>query len=84
MFVAQKKTLKVDIDGGIRDRFLLICQRKNISQVGAVEGLLAYFSDLDDVHQSMVLGQVEQSQDLTEIVLKRMAAKKGRRPDEKK
>jgi len=57
-----------------------LCERKKITQQNAIEALIDFALMQDDVALSMLLGQTEATDDLIEVVLRRMKGRKRKEP----
>jgi hypothetical protein len=65
------KNLRVVLEGELKDQFAGLLERKQISQQKAIEQLVRFVVAQEDVAQSMLLGQIEPTDDLLEIVLRK-------------
>ena len=71
-----EKDLRVRLRPGLKERFDEICLDKRISQVDAVNELVAWFNLQDDMLQSIIWKQVKSNgqDDVARLVLDRVAA----------
>lgn len=72
------ENLRIRVKRSVNERFSELCTRKRITKQDAIEGLLlSLLMQDDDTVQSMMMGQVEVTDDLIELVLRRLARKRG-------
>ncbi|MEX2670517.1 MAG: hypothetical protein WD294_00265 [Phycisphaeraceae bacterium] len=70
-----KENLRIRLDRSFKSQLDAVFARKGISQQEAVERILGWFLRLDDIPQSIVLGQIEEKHhgDLARMLLEQMA-----------
>lgn len=64
----QKKNLRVELSGDTKDAFERLVERKKISQRKAIERMIEFLVAQGDVAQSMILGQIQPSPKLMELI----------------
>jgi hypothetical protein len=80
---AEEVNLKFLIDGDLRETLGTVLDRKGITLTRGMTELISWFCGLDDVAQSMVLGQISATPELIKIALqhsspmKRVGASSG-------
>lgn len=85
--MAEEKSSRIVFKAAWRDEWVELLKRKTIGQQTAVERLIEFLLAQDDVAQSLILGQIDPSEDSLKIILqnaaknahRRMAAKYGKR-----
>lgn len=84
MFVAIEEnleSLRIRVSGDVKRELDALVERKQTTQQAVVNSVLRWLFEQDDLVQSMVLGQVRPSEDLAELIIRRLAEKaRGPRP----
>ena len=73
LVVANVENFKFRVSPDLKKRWLAFCETKRISQRDAIVATVEFLLAQDEVIQSMLLGQVQSSPDLIELVLRRLA-----------
>jgi hypothetical protein len=63
------------MNGEIRSRFDAQIERSGISLKSAIERLLTFYCDQDELTQAMILGQIPPREDVIELILRNLLAK---------
>lgn len=69
------KETRITFPDHINSKWKALVSRKSIGQQRAIERLIEFILKQDDALQSMILGQIEPSDDLVELVLRRLKVK---------
>jgi hypothetical protein len=79
LLVATDTNLRIRVPEEMAKQLDGLVEDKHITKQDVYDALLRMLLDQDDLTQSMLLGQVKPAPELIEIVLKRLAAAKGKR-----
>jgi hypothetical protein len=79
----EKKSARIVFPPEFRAEWWKLIRKKGMTQQGAVERLIRFVLDQDDLIQSMILDQVDTSDDLMTVALKRIAARKKSKPPDR-
>lgn len=77
MIVTEPKNLRIVIPAELKDQWNALVEGKGISQQKAIEALVKFLLDQDDLAQSVVLGQVKPTPDVMRVIFERIAEKAG-------
>lgn len=72
MFMVEPKNLRFRVDEGFKDRWVEMCEARNINQQKAINALIGWFLNQDDTVQLMIFGSMKPRSDLIELVLNRL------------
>lgn len=70
--MAERENFRFRLDPEKKRRWVEMCDRKNVGQQDAIESILGWVLAQDDLTQSMLLGQIAATDDLLEMVLRRL------------
>lgn len=75
MFVAELENLRIRVTERTNAGLTRLSEARKISKQDAIEALLVWFLDLDEMLQAMILGQVPDTYgpDVVKLVLRRLA-----------
>ena len=76
----EPKNLRFRLPEDVKYAWVAMCERKKIGQQDAIQALVDFALAQDDVALSMLLGQTEATDDLIEVVLRRMKGRKRKEP----
>jgi hypothetical protein len=80
MLVADKENFRFRLDGKLKEEFMEMCEQRKISQQEAISAVIGWIVNADDLMQSMILGQLPATDDLVQIVLRRMSKHRDGQP----
>lgn len=70
MVVSLEENLRFRISRDLKERWTRACEERKISQQDAINALVEFFVDRDELVQLMILGQVSRSADLVRLALR--------------
>lgn len=74
-----REDLRVRLRPGLKERLEKTMEAKQTTQTKLVNQLVSWFLDQEGLLQSVILGQIEPTEDLVELILRRRRRPAGKR-----
>lgn len=76
-----RESFRFRLPGQLKEEWVRMCLTKKISQQEAIEAVIGFLLAQDDTTRSMLLGQIAATDDLIELVLRRIRdSRRSKRP----